>query len=625
MLDSEKFLELKASANLPSPKGTALKLIELCQRENVTLPQLITVLQTDPATVGRILKLANSASFARTRPAASLSPDILMSIGIQAIRLLVLSFSLIAENRKGECQGFDYTHFWIRSVMTGAGTQLLGSCARLAPPAELFTLGLLVHIGQLAMATVFPREYAELIGKFDQFSREVSAPEEQSFGFTHIEVSAAMIQEWGLPKLFTDVVRFHENPENSGEGGRKVRLMNCLDLAQKLTGISFLSDEEREVEFVGLKLLGERAGISEDQLLELADRMLVESKEWCSILEMPLDQLPKFSSFSGSPSPGKTDSVGMSRPVLVVGEHSDWRTTLLDLLGKLGYSAHPSSMGDAALVNAEILDPEIVLIELEGHEGLRTISRLRDAGNGGLCYIIAVCGDCEENILSAALQRGMDDYLREPVEERTLLARLAAGHRIVSKQRLLMQEHADLQKMKSRFSKFAKGDSSVLLFDPLTGFYNRSYAIDRLKQEWSAVLRSFRPLSILLLEIDQFASVYELRGKEIADALLLHFSAVIRASARLADIPCLYAEGIFLLILPGTGIEGTVRLGERILASASESVLKVSNQRLEIGASIGAAEKSEGHHSFYALINAAENALELAKSKGRNQVIPAES
>jgi hypothetical protein len=67
MLDPAQFIELKASGNLPSPKGSALRVLELCQRDDVTLPEIIHVMQIDPATVGRILKLANSAAFGRAR------------------------------------------------------------------------------------------------------------------------------------------------------------------------------------------------------------------------------------------------------------------------------------------------------------------------------------------------------------------------------------------------------------------------------------------------------------------------------------------------------------------------------------------------------------------------------
>ncbi len=59
MLDPAVFVELKASGNLPSPRGSALRVLELCQQDDLTLPQLIQALQVDPAMVGRLLKMAN--------------------------------------------------------------------------------------------------------------------------------------------------------------------------------------------------------------------------------------------------------------------------------------------------------------------------------------------------------------------------------------------------------------------------------------------------------------------------------------------------------------------------------------------------------------------------------------
>lgn len=47
MIDAAKFTEFKVSGNLPSPEGSALKVLELCQRDNVTLPEIIQVMRVD--------------------------------------------------------------------------------------------------------------------------------------------------------------------------------------------------------------------------------------------------------------------------------------------------------------------------------------------------------------------------------------------------------------------------------------------------------------------------------------------------------------------------------------------------------------------------------------------------
>lgn len=86
MNTSEKFIELKATGSLPSPTGTAMKLIELCQQNDVALPEIIHTLQSDPGLVGRVLKMANSPVYGRMRPVVSLSQDVLMTIGFQSLR-----------------------------------------------------------------------------------------------------------------------------------------------------------------------------------------------------------------------------------------------------------------------------------------------------------------------------------------------------------------------------------------------------------------------------------------------------------------------------------------------------------------------------------------------------------
>jgi HD-like signal output (HDOD) protein len=59
-IDLSKFEHLKATGDLPSPKGAALSIIRLTQRENCSLADLAHSVKTDPAFVGRLIKSANS-------------------------------------------------------------------------------------------------------------------------------------------------------------------------------------------------------------------------------------------------------------------------------------------------------------------------------------------------------------------------------------------------------------------------------------------------------------------------------------------------------------------------------------------------------------------------------------
>ena len=156
-IDLEKFEQLKATGVLPSPKGAAMAIIRLTRRDDVPLGELAHAVKSDPAFVGRLIKAANSVQMGTRRPVASVS-DALVVLGIPTVRALALGFSLLSENRTGRCRNFDYSRFWSHSLVCAIALQTLVIRTRLAPSEECFSIGLLSHIGELALATLFTEE-----------------------------------------------------------------------------------------------------------------------------------------------------------------------------------------------------------------------------------------------------------------------------------------------------------------------------------------------------------------------------------------------------------------------------------------------------------------------------------
>ena len=72
LVDPDRYASLKATGKLPSPKGVALSIIRLLQREDFRVADLVQLVQSDPAIAGRLLYFANAAAFGRSRPIVSL-------------------------------------------------------------------------------------------------------------------------------------------------------------------------------------------------------------------------------------------------------------------------------------------------------------------------------------------------------------------------------------------------------------------------------------------------------------------------------------------------------------------------------------------------------------------------
>ena len=626
MLDPNQFIELKASGNLPSPKGAALKVIELCQRDNVTLPEIIQVLQIDPAMVGRILKLANSAAFGRPRPAAALTPDVLMSIGIQSVRQVVLAFSLVSGNREGHCPDFDYELFWSRSAATGVAAQLLGAATRAAPPAELFTVGLLANIGRMALAALHAERYGALITEAGgQFAPPLTTLEQKAFGHTHLDVAAAMMRDWGLPKLFTDAVLFHEAPQLADFGieTRSGRLAYCLKLAAQLADLCFLPQQERGPEFFKLLPQAKELGIPDGNLVALGDQMLREWKDWSAMLELGVREVVPFSALEVEPEsqvPSAPETLKHLN-ILVVDDDPTVCLLLKKLLTAAGHTVHVARDGHEGLGLALQYQPQLVITDLmmARHDGLQLIRNLRQTEFGRSIYIMVLTILDDEDKLAEAFDCGADDYLIKPVESKPLLARLKAGMRMIREQQTLRQEQEELRRRLLELSIANQRAQEAALTDVLTGLYNRRHAMERLTQEWAEAERSHRPLCILALDIDHFKSVNDKHGHDTGDAALRQFAEVLRVYSRTPDVPCRFGGEEFLLIAPDTPLEGALNLAERIHLGIQHKPLVAAGVSLQLTVSIGVAEKSARHANIDQLIKAADEALYHAKQNGRNR------
>ena len=110
----------------------------------------------DPATTAKLLRLANSASFAGRGRVGTLSRAIAL-VGTQATMTTALSFSLVRARRRSDEHGFDHPGFWRRSLFSAIAGRILGELHGL-DLEESFLACLLQDFGMLALDAVFPGE-----------------------------------------------------------------------------------------------------------------------------------------------------------------------------------------------------------------------------------------------------------------------------------------------------------------------------------------------------------------------------------------------------------------------------------------------------------------------------------
>ena len=155
--------------------------------------------------------------------------------------------------------------------------------------------------------------------------------------------------------------------------------------------------------------------------------------------------------------------------------------------------------------------------------------------------------------------------------------------------------------------------------DGLTGIANRR-TFDAVLQQ--AVTTSHEEegagCSVVLIDLDHFKSINDRHGHLVGDEVLKVLAGALQASARPGDTPARYGGEEFAMILPGTGPQDALAAAERLRA-----VIEAMQGPVPVTASMGVAS-SPGHGTEpAALLAAADAALYVAKTAGRNRVVAA--
>ncbi|MHC1790125.1 diguanylate cyclase domain-containing protein [Solidesulfovibrio sp.] len=156
--------------------------------------------------------------------------------------------------------------------------------------------------------------------------------------------------------------------------------------------------------------------------------------------------------------------------------------------------------------------------------------------------------------------------------------------------------------------------------DSLTGLPNRRHAEEALQD---ALLRFYRygagqGFVVAMVDIDFFKQVNDLQGHAMGDALLRDIARVMTAGVRHGDLVSRWGGEEFLLLLPGTDLDGAGRLLERIRASVGSAPLGCGAAAVTV--TIGASVIAPGE-AVEDVVRRADAALYRGKEQGRNQVV----
>lgn len=159
--------------------------------------------------------------------------------------------------------------------------------------------------------------------------------------------------------------------------------------------------------------------------------------------------------------------------------------------------------------------------------------------------------------------------------------------------------------------------------DSLTGVANRRHFLELAEKEFERVRRYPAPLSMLMIDADHFKSINDNYGHNVGDRVLKTLTSTLVKELRSTEVLGRLGGEEFAVVLPSTGGEGALIVGERLRKAVEALELQEGQRTVKFTVSIGMAEVDEGDASFAGALSRADQALYQAKSSGRNRVVRA--
>lgn len=614
--------ELKLAGNLPSPTGVGLAILELTRGEDYSMGDVTRVIQTDPALTGRILRIANSAASSPTQPITSVS-QAAMRLGVRSVRNVALGFSLVSGHRSGECRSFDYERYWAHSLAVAVAAQVLAEETRGVTPTDAFTCGLLSDIGSLALASIHPERYAEVLRRACEQEGSLLLAERELLDIDHVQLGCALLSEWGLPESFVYALGTVDTREPelapSPEAERLARLLrHALALAPRILTGSQEGELPEELELDVARAATVLARCRGDWLEWGRTLQIPSALRKAESAGVPKAELELASQRAAAEARAKP---GCGLRILAVDDDPVSLRLITLHLSRAGHEVIRATTGREALLAALEHAPQMVITDwmMPDMDGLELCRTLRSTEECRGMYVIVLTGRDRESRAVEAFDAGADEYFLKPFESRLLLARVRAGQRTIelreqveSDRRIQAQQVADMSVLNRKLE-------AAAMTDVLTRLPNRRFALRRLEEDLGIALANETALSVVMIDIDLFKQVNDEHGHGMGDLVLRETANVLRGIVRREDTVCRLGGEEFLVICPGANLEQAAATAERMRRAVAHHVIGYGYGR-PVTISAGVAQREEGADTVDDLLRVADRRVYVAKAAGRDQV-----
>ena len=300
----------------------------------------------------------------------------------------------------------------------------------------------------------------------------------------------------------------------------------------------------------------------------------------------------------------KNEIYGRQPLILIVDDTIKNLQVLGTILKAENYKIAIATNGNQAISIANDTNPDLILLDvmMPGLDGFETCKKLKSLSGTKDVPVIFLTAKVETEDIIEGFKAGAVDYITKPFNSYELKARVKTHVELKISKDLLEQKNAILKKLS--------------ITDGLTGLFNHRHTMDVLSRLIEENIRYRQPLSISMLDIDNFKKANDEYGHLFGDEVLIKISNSIESCLRKTDMVGRYGGEEFLVLFAHINLKGAIESVERIIKNIEN--LKWEKENFKITISAGVCEKKD--EDITTLIKKADELLYAAKKKGKNRV-----
>ena len=326
--------------------------------------------------------------------------------------------------------------------------------------------------------------------------------------------------------------------------------------------------------------------------------------------------------------------------ILIVDDTPENLRLLSLMLSKKGYHVRKSLSGKAAIVSAQTVTPDLILLdimmpEMNGYEVCQHLKATPETAHVPVIFLSAL-NEAFDKV--KAFQVGGTDFITKPFQLEEVLTRVQNQLAIKRRANEIRRLNAELEeRVKERTKQLELVNQELVqeiterkrvqaqllemaLHDGLTGLPNRSLFMERLEQELQRTeTNPTYQFAVLFLDCDRFKIINDSLGHLIGDELLIAIAQRLKDCLRSSDTIARLGGDEFAVLLPDLqDMDGATQLAHRLLKALSQP-FQLSKWQVFMGASIGIVLGHAGYTQPEYLLRDADTAMYRAKASGKSQ------